>query len=92
MSQARLNSSELRFWAETKQPAAKAAATLSPLAVGGLDPSKVTEKNFSLFCFKELFDFILSCYLLPVGESSRPSVIRSLHRPSQVPLGLKAVW
>lgn len=32
------------------------------------------------------------CPLLPVGESSRPSVIRSLHRSLQVPFGLKAVW
>ena len=28
----------------------------------------------------------------PVGESSRPSVMRSLHRLLQVPFGLNAVW
>jgi len=47
MSQVRQNSRLLRLRGGTEQPAASAAATLSPFGVGGLDPAavRVTERE-----------------------------------------------
>lgn len=41
MSQARHNSRELWLWAATVQLMANAAATFSPLGVGGLEPAEL---------------------------------------------------
>lgn len=91
MSQLRQNSRVLRLWAATEQPTAKAAATFSPLDVGGLAPGVDGGEVWILTFVVNMF-LPFSFLHLPVGESRRPSAMRSVHRLLQVPLGLKAVW
>lgn len=45
MSQVRQNSRVLWPWAGTEQPTANAAATFSPLGVGGLEPAEVRQRE-----------------------------------------------